>query len=128
MRTVRRIIIEYRLRAPKSPPEGQPHLPAVAGRTIPRGELTIDERFAKFHQANPEVYASLHALAITQVAAGERRISVKCLYELLRTTMPETITGEPFRLNNIFTRCYADLLAEDPLLAARIERRQRHAQ
>jgi hypothetical protein len=92
-------------------------------------ELSIGERFAAFHQANPQVFRQLHALAIAQAAAGVRRISVNGLYGVVRAAGPATTsTGGAYRLDNSFTRCYADLLAEDPRLTDLIERRTRHAE
>lgn len=124
MRTHKRFIVDWPLHRPD--PVEQPPLPLCE---TPAGEPSLGERFAAFHRANPQVYRRLHNLARARAAAGERRISVKGLYEELRREGPATNGSDsPWRLDNSFTRCYADLLAADPELESRIERRRRHVE
>lgn len=89
------------------------------------GELSIDERFAAFHAANPQVYRALRKLALAEAERGARRISAKLLFEQLRAAGGGVAQGEePYRLNNIFTSRYARLLASEPGLVGRIETRK----
>jgi len=120
MRSKRRMIIEYPLHLPD--PARQPSLldPPPA-----QGDLSIDERFRQFHEANPQVYRALREMALAQAAAGVRRISPKLLFEQLRARGVATATGDdPYRLNNIYTSRYARLLAAEPGLADRIPLRK----
>ena len=91
-------------------------------------ELTLEARFKAFHQANPHILAELRRLAHGHVARGARRISVKLLFEELRTRCPATAGEDGYKLNNVFTPFYARILAAEPTLAGRIELRQRKAQ
>lgn len=123
MRTTGRMVVEFPLRQPD--PVEQPSL-FEAGR---RGELSIDERFAAFHAANPAVFEALRALALAEVERGARRVSVKRLYEDIRARSGGVAAGdEPYRLNNVFTSRYARLLSEEPRLRGRIEMRQLKAE
>lgn len=120
-------VITQRVKTPD--PELQLALPEGPDPELSAELRTIAARFAAFHRAHPEVYATLHASALAEWAAGSRRISVKGLWEELRRTgSPTGSDGSRYKLNNIYTRCYADLLAEDPRLAPCIERRVRKAQ
>jgi len=86
---------------------------------------SIEERFAQFHAANPQVYRTLLALARAEAERGTRRISAKLLFEQLRAAGGGVTQGaEPYRLNNIFTSRYARLLASEPDLSGRIETRK----
>jgi hypothetical protein len=92
------------------------------------GEPTITARFARFHADNPGVYTEIHSQAVMLANNGARRISVKHLVEQVRADGCQTTGDGGYGLNNDFTRCYADLLAEDPRLAGLIERRARKAE
>ena len=79
----------------------------------PERELTIQERFELFHEANPEVYEWLHEKAMTAVASG-KKIGMKCLWEMLRWHVYIELEYEDeFRLNNDFTSRYARYLMDD---------------
>lgn len=121
-RRKRRIIVEYRL--PTAIPADQLALPFEPAQPAP-GELTIAERFERFHAQNPQVYAALLSLALAEVAQGARVVRTKDIYERLRSQGCATVTapGEEWRLNNIYTRCYARLLNQHPQLAGRIPMR-----
>lgn len=122
----RRRIVKTPVRTPD--PELQLPLPEAPDMTPGDEQKTIAARFEAFHRAHPEAYACLLAMALADLAEGAQRIGMKDLWERLRKH--GRATGDsPYKLNNIFTRCYADLLAAaDPRLAARIERRVRKAQ
>jgi hypothetical protein len=122
MKRTRRMIIEYPLRPPD--PDLQPALDFNPAQPA-AGDLTIAERFEQFHTANPHVYAALRSLALAEADRGARRISTKLLFEQLRARGCATVTApaEEYRLNNIYTRCYARLLDQEPGLAGRIPMR-----
>ena len=87
-------------------------------------DLTLDERFALFDEANPWVADALVELADDLVAHGARRIGVKHLFEVLRWHHTRSTVGEVFKLNNNFTSRYARMLQERrPDLAGMIETR-----
>lgn len=76
--------------------------------------MTIDERFNAFHQANPHIYQALATLARQFLATGHRRLGIKMLWERLRWEMAihaDTDDGA-YHLNNIYTSRYARLLSE----------------
>jgi hypothetical protein len=73
-----------------------------------RRNLTVDERFAAFHKANPHIYRKLVNLCREVKAAGRDHYSVKALFERLRWWHNiELRSEEPFVLNNDFTSRYA---------------------
>lgn len=74
---------------------------------------TVDEQFARFHAANPHVFANLLKLTRREVQKGRRHWSVKGAYEVLRWNISET-TGADYKLNNNFTAIYARLLNAEP--------------
>ena len=121
-RRTRRMIIEYKLHVPI--PADQPALPFEPPQPA-QGELTIEARFEQFHRQNPHVYQALLSLALAEVAQGARVVRTKHLFEQLRSQGCATVNapGEEYRLNNIYTRCYARLLDKHPQLAGRIPMR-----
>lgn len=121
-RRTRRMIVEYRLSVPV--PADQPPLPLEPVQPA-QSELTIEARFEQFHRQNPHVYQALLSLALAEVAQGARVVRTKHLFEQLRSQGCATVNapGEEYRLNNIYTRCYARLLDKHPQLAGRIPMR-----
>lgn len=96
----------------------------TAADTLPF-EDTMQARFDRFHADNPQVFATLHDLAIQLVGKGETRIGIKMLFEVVRFRQLVTTTGESgFVLNNSLTSRYARLLMDsDPRLAGVFETR-----
>lgn len=104
-----------------------PLAPTVTPETRPEdGRLTIEERFRRFHEANPHVYEALERLALGMRRRGAPKWSMKAMFELLRWAywlMTSDVSG--FKLNNIYTAPYARLLmAERPELAGFFETRE----
>lgn len=90
--------------------------------------LTLDERFARFHAANPWVSGALIALIEDAKAHGEQRVGIKALFERLRWTWARQAQGERWRLNNSLTSRYARHIAEvRPDLAEMLEMRKLRA-
>jgi predicted DsbA family dithiol-disulfide isomerase len=73
--------------------------------------LTIAQRFAAFHAANPHVADALELLA-EQWLARHQRVGMKALIERLRWESGITTAGDAYRLNNTYTAHYARLLIE----------------
>lgn len=88
-------------------------------------EMTIVERFAVFHEANPHVAALLAEMALALKAQGRTRYGIKALIEALRFQYNVQTTGDDFKINNDFTAHYARLLMREyPALAGFFETRE----
>ena len=85
------------------PPTDHRRGPALAVK------LSLDEKFAIFHVANPDVYRELVRLCRLQVARG-RTPSIKLAVEQLRAESIETCSGDTWTLNNNHTARYAALI------------------
>lgn len=125
----RRIVISYKLTVPDL--QIQPSLLQVMDPIVetPKKDLTIEERFRLFDQANPQVYQVLEQMALDLAARGHQRIGVKMLWETLRYRYAMQTSGdEDYRLDNNYTSRFARKLAQNPMLAERIEMRQLKAE
>jgi hypothetical protein len=69
-----------------------------------------EERFWKFHRANPHVYDAIVRMAQRQRQQGATRLSMKAIFEHLRTRL-ET-RQEVYRLNNSMTAPFARLVMD----------------
>lgn len=101
--------------------------PALIGGQEQPVTLTIEERFRRFHAANPHIFLALRDMALAQARAGAHRISPKLLVEQLRAS-GVTSTGEEFVVDNRFTSRYARLLASIPELSGRIPMKRLQAE
>jgi hypothetical protein len=89
--------------------------------------MTIQERFDKFHSANPWVYKKLLEMTEDLHRRGIRKTGMKMLWEVLRWKIDtgEILTHEDFRLNNVFTSRYARKIADSsPTLARMFDQRR----
>lgn len=121
MKRYRRMIITYQLHQPDQDP--LPDLPPKVA------DLTISERFERFHAENPTVYARLRDMALIEAAQGAQRISTKLLFERLRAQGPATANGaDPYRFDNSYTSRYARMLAAEAGLNGRIPTRPLQAE
>ena len=84
----------------------------IAATVDDRGDRSEPITFAQFHKMNPHVYAELRKLALFYVGRGRKRLSIKLLFEILRSRFVETTGGGRFRLNNSYSAYYARLLME----------------
>jgi hypothetical protein len=85
---------------------------------------TITEQFHAFDAHNPHVYRALERMAARRLAAGVTRVSLKDLFEDLRSQLPHGVAG----LNNNYTALYARrMISEHPHWAAAFELRRRRA-
>ena len=80
----------------------------------PEAPTSPDERAARFHEANPHVFAELLALARAELDRGEEYIEVNRLFAELRHRRTPT-TGDPYRLNHSYRAFYSRaLIAHEP--------------
>lgn len=87
--------------------------------------LSVAERFWRFHGLNPHVLSALHSLAMQQVRAGRRVLSIDDLTCVLRYASSVVTEGEVFKMPNDFRPFYARLLADVyPALRGLIEERR----
>lgn len=71
----------------------------------------LELKFWKFHLANPHVYDLLVRMARQWTARhSDKRLGIKALFERVRWEYAITISGDDFKLNNVFTAFYARLL------------------
>lgn len=89
----------------------------------------IAERFATFHETNPDVYAALVMHTRELVELGHHRVGIGMLWEVLRWSHMRT--DDPtsdFRLNNDYRSHYARLIMDqEPDLADVFETRRLRA-
>lgn len=87
-------------------------VPAIA--LPPVEDNSIDARFARFHDAHPEVYRQLVALARELVGVGHQRLGIGMLFEVVRWMgMVARDDEEAFALNNVYRSRYARLIMEN---------------
>ena len=107
----------------------------VANRKRPAKKRSIEEQFAAFHRANPEVFVEMLRIARARLARNEGRVGVKAIWEELRVAL-EVINDSgsgggingPYKLNNNHTALYARMLIDaEPELRGVIELRKRTA-
>ena len=92
----------------------------------PPARPSIEERFEAFHAANPHVYWRIVRLARQHKAFGHPKGSMKALFEVMRWNMKVKTSGKPWKLNNIYTAHYAQLVMEEcPDLRGFFETRER---
>ena len=78
-------------------------------------ERTIDERFAAFHAAHPDVYTTLVALCREARSRGRRHLGIGMLWEVLRWNrllagLPDP--GEDRKLNDHYRSRFARMIME----------------
>lgn len=73
---------------------------------------TIEERFRRFHEANPHVFEKLVELAREVKRSGMKRCGISFLWERARWFWAVETNGDDYRLNNVFRSRYARLLIE----------------
>lgn len=75
-------------------------------------DQSIQARFSRFHEANPEVYEALVRMARRIKASGQSSYSISGIYEVARFDRFISTTGTPFKLSNDFRSRYARLIME----------------
>ena len=78
----------------------------------PSHKLTIQERFTRYHQANPGVYEKLVGLAREVKGAGRSTYGIASLFERLRWHyhIEQKLGDEAFKLSNDYRSRYARLI------------------
>lgn len=80
---------------------------------------SLDQRFAEYHEANPQVFAKFADLAEEAKRRGRPRIGAKFLLELVRWQTPVAANGDEFKVNNSYVSRYVRKLStERPHLAS----------
>lgn len=74
-------------------------------------ELTIQQRFDIWIEANPWVLSTAERLVDDWLAAGHSRVGIKQVWEVIRWSYGTT-TGDTFKANNDFTSRVARLLLD----------------
>lgn len=86
---------------------------------------SIQQRFERFHEANPHVYRALVGMARDLKHRGRSRIGIGMLYEVLRWHYAMATGGSDFKLNNNYRSRYARLIeAQEADLAGVFEKRE----
>lgn len=102
-------------------PDPEPWAPWVEPEDA---ELSIQERFQAFHEANPWVCRMLVKMTRELIEKGHKRVGMKMLFECLRWQyMRQTVDpNSSFLLNNSFSSRYSRLVQEqEPDLAGVFE-------
>lgn len=75
---------------------------------------TLEERFARFDELNPQVYRALEHMVAGLVERGRTKVSLKMCVEVLRWNffMRTNDPSAEYRLNNSYTSRYARLLVQ----------------
>lgn len=76
------------------------------------GNQSIQARFLRFHEENPEVYEALVRMARRIKASGQSSYSISGIYEVARYDRFISTTGKPFKLSNSYRSRYARLIME----------------
>lgn len=71
-----------------------------------------EERFRRFHEANPHVYAAVVHFARVMRGKGAVRGSIWLIFNRLRWEYAIQTRGDAFRLNNNLTPFYSRLVME----------------
>ena len=76
-------------------------------------ELTIQERFERYHAANPATYETLVRFCREAQRSGRKRFAIGTLWERMRWYMNfEKDDAEDFKLNDHYRSRYARMLME----------------
>jgi hypothetical protein len=74
-------------------------------------QLTLTDRFERFHARNPRVYQTLVRLAREWVARfGGHKLGIANLYERARWEIALATSDPDYKLNNSYTPYYARLI------------------
>lgn len=74
--------------------------------------MTIQANFEHFHKTNPEIYIKLCYLTRQWLAAGNDKIGIGMLFEVLRWDSAVNTVGDTFKLNNNYRSRYVRLIED----------------
>lgn len=90
---------------------------------------TIQQRFEKFHAANPWVFNALVTLTRKYADMGRTRVGINHLVEVVRWQYAGSTKGDEFKVNDNFTSRYARLIGKEyPQYAKMFETRRLRTQ
>lgn len=89
--------------------EAQQNLFTELVEPIVQEEATLEERFAAFHRANPQVLEAFIRLARKARDHGVKRYGINALAEVLRWETRIETRGSGWKINNSFRPFYARL-------------------
>lgn len=78
--------------------------------TLDFGNASARERFLRFHNENPHVYAALVRYARELKRAGVQRAGIRLLWERLRWDETIRTSGVPFKMSDHHTSFYSRLI------------------
>ena len=93
--------------------EQQPSLFESDGETRTAKQWSIQERFCRFHSANPHIYQRLKTIALNLKSEGRKKYGVKALFEKLRWDSDVATDSRDYKLSNDFTSLYARKLMQE---------------
>jgi len=97
------------------------------GHVGPSPERLIREAFLRFHEENPQVYETLVEMSRRLLRAGQSKLSINMLFEVLRYRHALRTRGDEFKLNNNYRAEYArKLMRENEDLFGKFEIRKLH--
>lgn len=70
-------------------------------------ELNMNEKFAVFHEANPQVYDLFSRFTQQAIDAGMKKMGVAFIFERMRWESMVVTKGDPYKLNNNYKSYYS---------------------
>lgn len=113
------------LRSPKPAPVVRPGQHPVIAAQHKGEQETLDERFAKWIEANPQVLEVFTRRALQYQAEGRKKVGAKRIVEDMRWDEQLWTANDPFKINNLFVSRLARLaVTRQPRLAGFFEFRE----
>lgn len=72
----------------------------------------LSQKFLKYHQDNPHVWAAFERFALQAADSGRKRIGTAMIYERMRWYSMIEATGDIYKINNNYKADYARLFNE----------------
>lgn len=103
----------------------EPEIPQTRRLPIAARCRNLDDRFAAWISANPEVYTAAREIALDLVERGHKRAGIKAIAERMRWLhMVQTQGGEYLIDNSMLSRLARLLMERNPQLAGFFEIRE----
>lgn len=75
--------------------------------------MTIQQRFEKFHQDNPQIYELIMRFIGEAKRRGFQNYTIKGIFERVRWHMNIETKGDVFKLNNNYTSRYVRMIEQN---------------